>query len=137
MTYDRELKKINHEPNIKLEQQLNHLITKYDGKRFFEGGYIYETNANTQIKEGPKKYYYKIWGGLTNLSQLPKIIEEIVSFYLANPLTDFDDDDIHIHSNIIYLDSPLFRTRDLASTSWPCTQEEDIILYGDLAYTNK
>lgn len=121
MKYDKKTKKIDHEPNVNLEQQLNHLIAKYGGKHYFEGGFIYDTNANTQIKEGSKKYYYKIWGGLTNISHLPKIIEEIVNFYHANPFTDFEDDDIKINSNIVYLDSPGFRTRDPTSTSWPCT----------------
>lgn len=137
MTYDKELKKINHEPNISLEQQLSHLITNYGGKHYYEGGHIYETNANTQIRESTKKYYYKIWGAFTNISQVPQIIEEIVNFYQANPLAGFDDEDINVSSNIIYLDSPIFRARDPTSASWPCTKEENIILYGALAYTNK
>ena len=74
MTYDRHSKKINHEPNFSLEQQLDHIIADYGGKHYYEGGHVDETMMNTQIKVGSKKYYYKLWGGFTTLSQVPNII---------------------------------------------------------------
>jgi hypothetical protein len=35
------------------------------------------------------------------------------------------------------MDSPVFRARDATSASLPISSEEDVIIYGNIAYSNK